>query len=342
MNVGILFGGKSFEHDISIITANTLYQILKEKYNLYLLYISHEGKMKYLKKMDIKKFTNKEKLKDFSFVYSGIKCGFKTVKLDVIINAMHGINGEDGLASSICNLYDIPFVGANNISSSVLMDKHLTYAILLENGIKVINTFFAIKNDKISSEISFPVIIKPARLGSSIGINICLNKDDFYTLLDKSFEYDNKVVIQPFISSFKEVNQAIYFYNNDYVLSKVEEVFKKDEYLSFKDKYESVKVDVNKKFISDKNLISKISEISKKIYSLFELSGVVRIDYMIIDDEVYVNEVNTTPGSLAFYLFENSEELFKRLIYEALKNHQNKPKTTFESFVLYQKNINKK
>lgn len=342
MNIGIIFGGKSFEHDISIITANTIYQILKEKYNLYLLYINQDGKFKFLEKMNIEKFVKQEKLKGFSFVFRGIKCGIKKVKLDCIINAMHGINGEDGLASVISNLYDIPFVGSNHISSGLLMDKHFTYAVLLENNIKVIETKFLFKDETIRQNFSFPLIIKPARLGSSIGINVCSDIHNLNDSLNKSFEFDRKVVIQPFISSFKEVNQAAYFYNNELVLSNIEEVFKKDEILSFKDKYEDVKVDKTKKFIKDVILIEKISDITKRIYSLFQLSGVVRIDYMIIGDEVYVNEVNTTPGSLSFYLFNDGVVLFKRLIYEALKNHQNKIKTTFESLVLYQKNMCKK
>ena len=341
MEVGILFGGKSFEHDISIITANTIYHILKEKYNIHLLYINQNGRFKYLKKMDIKQFVEKKKLRDFSFVFGGIRCGIKREKLDVIINVMHGINGEDGLASVISNLYNIPFVGTSHIPAGVLMDKHFTYAILLENNIKVLETNFLIKDEKIK-DYSFPLIIKPARLGSSIGINICNDLTEFENRLNESFKYDNKVIIQPFINCFREVNQAIYFYNNDYVLSNIEEVFKKDEILSFKDKYEDVKISRKKRFISDLTLIEKINAISKKIYALFELSGVVRIDYMIIDDEIYVNEINTTPGSLSFYLFDNSSDMFSNLIYEALKNFQNKPNTTFESFVLYQKNIYKK
>lgn len=342
MKIGILFGGKSFEHDISIITANTIYQILKDKYDLYLLYINREGLLNYVKKMDIEKFVNGEKMKEFSFINGGIKCRRKKHKIDVVINAMHGINGEDGLASTICNLYNIPFVGSNHISSGILMDKYFTYAILLENNIKVIETKYIMKDEKIGDNYVFPLIIKPARLGSSIGINVCKCYDEFKEKLDSSFTYDNKVVIQPYISNFKEVNQAAYYFNNEIHLSNVEEVFKHDDILSFKDKYEDVKIDKNKIFVKDACLIEKISDISKKIYSLFELSGVVRIDYMIIGDEVYVNEINTTPGSLSFYLFDDGINIFKRMIYEALKKYQNRPETTFLSSILYQKNIYKK
>ena len=163
-----------------------------------------------------------------------------------------------------------------------------------------------------------------------------------FNLISKSFEFDDKVVIQPYISNFKEVNQAAYFYNNEVIASKLEEVFKNDKILSFEDKYIVSKTGMDKKFISDEKLIENVSELTKKIYKLLELSGVVRIDYMIIDEKIYVNEINTTPGSLSFYLFDDGVSFFKRLIYEALKKHQNKRIKTFDSFILYQKNFYKK
>lgn len=342
MNIGIIFGGKSFEHDISIITANTIYQILKDKYIIHMLYIDQNGFFKYVKKMDVEKFIDKTEKTSFNFVYEGIKVRGKKQKIDVLINAMHGFNGEDGLASVIANLYNIPFVGSWHIPSAVLMDKHYSYAILKENGIPVLDTKILYKNDSINLNIDFPIIVKPARLGSSIGINICENITDLNSLLKNAFDFDDKVVIQPFIKEFREINQAIYYYNNDYVCSKVEEVFKTDIYLSFDDKYIKEVKDKKKTFLEDTKIIETINLLSKKIYKLFELSGVVRIDYMIIGEEIFINEINTTPGSLSFYMFDDGLSLLKRLIYEALKNHQNKRSKVFLSHILYQKNFTKK
>ena len=342
MNIGIIFGGKSFEHDISIITTNVIYHALKEKYNIFLLYINRKGDFKIAKQMVVSDFIDETKLKDFAFIKNGIKYGFKNIKLDLIINAMHGINGEDGLASVVANLYDIPFLGSNHISSGLLMDKHFSYAVLRSSGIKVLKTKYLLVDNENPVLYEFPLIIKPARLGSSIGINVVEDEKCFKEICLNSFTYDSKLVVQPFISSFRELNQAAYFYNNEIFLSNVEEVFKTKEFLSFEDKYIESKIEKNKHFLTDKSLIEKISLITKKVYKLFELSGVIRIDYMLVDNELYVNEINTTPGSLAYYLFDDSYEFYDRIIYQALKNYQNKRKTNFVSSVLSQKNMYKK
>ena len=124
MKIGLLFGGKSFEHDISIITANVLYHALKEKYEVYLLYIDKNGELKNPRKLIIEEFVNNQKYRSFSFKRGGIKVGCRNIKLDVLIGAMHGLNGEDGLSTIIANLYDMPYVGCNHISSGVLIDKY--------------------------------------------------------------------------------------------------------------------------------------------------------------------------------------------------------------------------
>ena len=342
MNIGILFGGKSFEHDISIITANIIYHALCERFKVYLLYIDKDGSFKSMRKIDFESFEDKVGFKRFSFINQGIKIGCRKIRLDVIIGSMHGINGEDGISSMICNLYDIPYVGSNHISSGLLMDKHFTYAVLRSNGVKVLKTKYLFDKENISFDLKYPLIIKPARLGSSIGINVIKNDCDLENKLDQSFNYDSKVILQPFIEEFREVNQALYSYMDEIYVSNLEEVFKHDEILSFEDKYIESKIKKNKEFLKDELLIEKISSISKKVYALFELSGIVRIDYMIIDGEVYLNEINTTPGSLSYYLFDlEPYVLFERNIYEALRKCNNKKKTIFLSSVLSQKYINK-
>ena len=335
MKVGILFGGKSFEHDISIITCSIIYHSLKEKHDIYLIYLDKDGMIRFSKDMDLENFKNYLKLRKINFIYKGISFKYKKIKLDVIINAMHGINGEDGLAHSISKIYDIPFVGSNNISSAVLMDKYFTYALLKSNNIKTIPTKFVFKDDELLIE-DFPVIVKPARLGSSIGIKVINNKEELSGLKD-AFLFDDKVVVQPFFTDFREFNQAAYLYKGDIILSNVEEVFHKSEYLSFEDKYTDSKVNRKHILAIDKKLIERISDITKKVYKIFELSGVIRVDYMMVNGRILLNEINTTPGSFAYYLFETEiSELLSRLIYEGLKVYQNQKKTVFESSVLDQ------
>lgn len=336
MRIGLLFGGKSFEHDISIITANIIYHALKEKFEVVLLYIDKKGDFKIPKKLLINDFAVNKKFKDFNFRKRGIVVGCKRKKIDVLINAMHGINGEDGLGSVIANLYDIPYVGSNHISSGLLMDKYFTYAILRSNNIKTINTKFYFKGDVLASR-TYPLIVKPARLGSSIGISKITNLDELITKSNDAFLFDDKIVIQPYISDFKEFNQAAYLYNGEIIVSNVEEVFKSEEILSFDDKYTTSKAPKKHAFVTDVDLVEKITNITKKIYRVLELGGIVRIDYMLTSNEILVNEINTTPGSLAYYLFEDKIlNLLEKQIHTALKVFQNKKNTTFESSVLSQ------
>ena len=237
MNIGLIFGGKSFEHDISIITANLAYHALKEEHTVHLLYIDREGNFKYIKKLNVEDFINEnKKFSKFSFAKNGIMYKCKKIMLDVIISAMHGTNGEDGVSSVIANLYNIPFVGSNHISSGVLLDKYFSYAVLCSNGIRTIDTEFRYRNDKVDFD-KYPLIIKPSRLGSSIGIYKANDENELIINLNKAFMFDNKVVIQPFIKEFKEYNQAVYINCGKLVFSNVEEVFKSDNILSFDDKY---------------------------------------------------------------------------------------------------------
>ena len=336
MRIGILFGGKSFEHDISIISANIIYHGLKDKYDVSLLYIDKNGNFYNPKKIDIIELANDKKYKKFAFV----KCGIKTLKyqkIDVIISVMHGVNGEDGMASMIANLYEIPYVGSNNISSGLLLDKHFTYALLRNLKIKTISTKFY-TNNTLDNTLKLPVIIKPARLGSSIGISKVNDINQLEEKVNQALKFDSKIIVQPFIENFREYNQAAYLYKGDVFVSNVEEVFKSEDILSFDDKYLSSKVKKNHAFVTEKEIVEKVTTLTKKIYSNLELSGIVRIDYMEYGGEVYVNEINTTPGSLAYYLFnEDILSLLEKQIYTALLNFQNKKETIFKSSVLYQK-----
>ena len=332
INIGILFGGRSYEHDISIISASSVYYALKDFHNIYPLYINKEGSLCITKEIDTKSFVNEKKFRHFEFINKGIKISYKKIKLDVIISCMHGINGEDGLAYSISNLYNIAYVGSPLIPSALCIDKYYTHLVLKNNQIKSLSSKCVFKKNGINN-LSYPVIFKPARLGSSIGVIVIKNDEDLKNLLPKVFYYDDKVVIQKYYENFREYNQAIYRGKNGLVLSKVEEVIKGDEILSFDDKY--IEKSSNKLFIDDEKIINKISEISKKIYEILELEGIVRIDYMHIDGEIYVNEINTTPGSLAYYLFNDSFiNILEDLIYVAIRNKLNEKDTTFDSSIL--------
>ena len=333
MKIGLLFGGDSYEHDISIITASVIYEKLKNDFELILLYISKDKKFISPKKILVKEFIKSNFKREFKFISGGVKIGCVNHELTAIISLMHGENGEDGLGSILANLYDIPFVGTNNISGGLLLDKYFTYAILRQNNINILESNFYYKKDKLQ-ESDYPIIAKPARLGSSIGINVINSIDELYKVKN-CFLYDEKIIIQKYLQSFTEYNQAAYKYNDEIFLSEIEEVKKSDEILSFTDKYSEAKVVKKHKFITDKKIIDEISEITKKVYKLFNLSGIIRIDYLLYEDIIYVNEVNTTPGSLSYYLFkENFTDIVRKLIKEALINKQKQNSKIYYSDVL--------
>ena len=341
MRVGILFGGNSFEHDVSTISANIVSRYLQERHELFLIYVDYENELFLIKDLKNENFFKKSKA--ISFVKGGIKKGLRKQKIDVLISVMHGANGEDGFACSLANFYQIPYVGSNHISAGLLMDKYYTYCVLNDNNYPVLKSELMISDKEINHQLTYPIIIKPATLGSSIGIEVAKDDNDLKTKISSAFEYDNRVLLQEYITNFREFNQAAYVYNGEVILSRIEEVFKNDDILSFNDKYLGVKITHKHHYLEDENLVNKINNFTKGVYELFDLSGVVRVDYILKEDKLYINEINTTPGSLAYYLFEGeTNSYFSNLIYEALINFQNRKYLHFESDILEHSNGIKK
>ena len=185
-------------------------------------------------------------------------------------------------------------------------------------------------------EIPYPVILKPARLGSSIGIKVCYGSSELNEKIDLCSSYDGKILAQKYIQNFREFNQAIYRRGEQLVLSKVEEVFKHHDIFDFHDKYLGTKINDKHQFLDLCSLVDQISTLSSRIYQLFDLSGVVRIDYLLDENgQLYVNEVNTTPGSLAYYLFDmEGLDFVEDLVREALRVFRNKKELRFNSPIL--------
>ena len=330
MNVGLIFGGNSYEHNVSIVSAKIISKIIRKNHNLALLFFDYDNNLYLIK--NIEQDDIKKKAIKINLVKGGFKTKFRRYKLDVLFSVMHGANGEDGLAYSVANYYDIPYVGPNHIASGILMDKYYSYLILKAHNYPVIKSDLIEKN-ALPKDFSYPVILKPSTLGSSIGIKVIENDDDLKKF--DLFEFDDKIIVQKYLHEFREFNQAAYLKNDEIILSKVEEVFKHDSILSFTDKYLGAKGVEKHHYVNDDVLIKKISVLTESLYRFFKLSGPVRFDYMLCDKKLYINEVNTTPGSLAYYLFDIKKELFiDDLIYEALIEKQNKKHLHFESEIL--------
>lgn len=334
MNIGLLYGGKSTEHEISIITMLQIKSKL-EGYNVYCLYMSKQGDLYLANNTTIEDYKILDKLnkkfKRAKLINKGIQVGHKKTLLDSVVILNHGKNGEDGLASALLEYYDIAYVGSDIITSAVLMDKGYTHSVLVDNKILVTNTISYFKEDYLNDNIKLmlPCIIKPATLGSSIGISVCKTKDDFEKALELAFSFDDKIVIEELLENFLECNIAAYK-TKKINLSKIEVVFHEDDILTFKDKYETdYKLKShNLEYPFDKDIEERIKQIAIKAYQIFNCEGIVRLDLMIAEDKIYVNEINTIPGALAYYLFDNFEKILEALIKQSIIKKQRKARLT--------------
>lgn len=334
MNVLVVFGGNSFEHDVSIITGCLMCDLLVGEYDIFPVYINQSNEMYYLKNCDIETFRENKFNNKIDFIKKGFKSKFRKYKIDVAIICTHGINGEDGTIKSILNFYDIPSLGSNLISSAVNMDKYFSYCILKENKINVVNSTFITK-DNLEHSINYPVILKPARLGSSIGIKICNNENEYLVNVLECFKYDNKIVVQEYLNDIVELNISLYENKNQIVTSQIEVIDKHKTIYSYDDKYS--KTDIKKRvFLKDEKLKNTITDIAIKTYKVLELDSIVRIDFILFNNEIYLNEVNTIPGSLSYYLYDtNFNDIIKQLITKEFSNMMNKQYYIFESNILF-------
>lgn len=331
-NVLVIFGGKSCEHDISIISALQVIQGLQRKYHVYPLYISKEGVFYSTAKMsEVSYFSNLSNIEKMKYRVSLVrgkkeaylKKKWKKIRIDFAIPVMHGKNGEDGSIQGFLNILNIPYAGNNLLTSAIAQSK--IESKILMNYYQIPTLDYTYISDNYKNSSFFPCIIKPNTLGSSIGIQIVKDKTKWQEKVEEALLYDELCLVEPFIEEFREINCSVMKRDTIICVSELEEVQKSDDILSFEDKYKSLKSKsvTSKRIVKpliDENIKNEIYDIAKKMYDSFRFTGVIRIDFMIIKDKVYVNEVNSIPGSYAFYLWKNKdmETLLNEVIKESL------------------------
>jgi D-alanine-D-alanine ligase len=319
MKIAILFGGSSYEHEISIVSAITMKKVLK-KSTLTYIFVSPKREFYLIDtdKINSKLFSSGEYkkgkqliLKSGGFFTEGL-FGSKVVSVDGVLNLIHGRDGEDGKIASMMEFYGIPFISPRMEASALSYNKLYTKFLAQSLGVKTVAYEYLSKNDERKICMEYPVIIKPVRLGSSIGVSIVKEASELDYALDVAFEFDTDVIVEPFIKGVKEFNQAG-SYTNKWELSIVEEPHK-EEFLDFEKKYMDFSRDsqVLAADISDA-LREKIQESFKKIYDPLFKGSIIRCDFFVVEDEVLLNEINPIPGSMANYLFEDFEGLVERL-----------------------------
>ena len=374
MNVAVFMGGKSCEHEISCISASQVIKALDEnKYEIIPIYIAKNNDM-YTGEalMDISNFADDivSKLEKVSIYKDGSKVYVKPIKglfkkpinIDVAFEVVHGTNVEDGSLAGYLEMLDIPYTGSDVLGSAVGQDKAIMKEIFEHEKIKIVDWFYILAHDydlnevkKKANKIGYPLIIKPANLGSSVGIEVVHNEDELEEKIKECAKYDFKLVIEKMVTKLKEVNISVMGSIFEQKLSAIEEVYKEGEFLDFTNKYEKgAKGTKGTKTIKgtkgSKGMAStsrkvpaditsaqkkKVETMAIKAFKALNAKGAVRIDFIIDEEtgEVYVNEINSIPGSLAFYLWSEVGIDFTKecdeLIQNALRMYREKQKKTY-------------
>mgnify|MGYP002640336088 FL=1 len=319
MKLTILFGGASFEHEISIVSAITLKEKLKN-FDLSFIfcdqdhsfYLIEAAKMKAItfSKAEHKKMP-KLSISNGAFIEKKI---FSSVEhKGTLLNLIHGADGEDGTIAALLDFFSIKYIGPRVNASVFSYDKRYTKWLCEAKEIKSVDYEMLSSNEHKNLSLSYPVIVKPASLGSSIGVSIVKEESELDYALDVAYEYDKSILVEPFIDGVKEYNLAGYKANGKMVYSIVEEP-QKEEFLDFEKKYMdfSRSEQVLKADISDE-LEAKLRTTFDKVYTNMFEGALIRCDFFIVNGEVLLNEINPIPGSMANYLFEDFEGAIEAL-----------------------------
>lgn len=392
IKLGVFFGGKSVEHEISVITmSQAISSINPDKYEIVPIYISKEGVM-YTGDdlLDLYQYKDMDVLLKRSYKVAVVNDG-KNINIvrcpapligkrilntiDVAFPIVHGTNVEDGTMAAFFNMLGIPYVGPDILASSVGMDKILMKKVLRESGLPVVDyhSFFTMEyikdEEKIIKEIeeklTYPLIVKPGNLGSSVGIRKAKNNVELQEAIDFAMEFADRIIVEKAVVKLKEINCSVLGNICDTEASVCEEPIFSDEILSYSDKYmggsaksgKGIKGGVKSpKTSSGKGMAAstkklpadipdsqrdEIQKLAKETFKVLGCSGVARVDFLIDmeTNKVYVNEINTIPGALSYYLWEATGKSFEQELDEminiALKRHREREKLTFS----YDQNI---
>lgn len=341
IELAVLFGGRSVEHEVSVISAlQAIENLNKKKYNIHPVYIAKTGEMytgEALRSMssylDIPGMLGTCRQVTFvpsdGNVYlqpiSGAGRREKSERIDVAFPITHGTNVEDGALQGYLKTVGVPFVGPDVLASAVGMDKYVMKTLLRDGGFPVLDCVRFLRGDhmedmvrRVKDKMAYPVIVKPVNLGSSVGISKAADRDSLETSLETAFTYADTVLVEPAITKLREINCSVVGDAWEAQASECEEPFMEDEILSYENKYMdrggSAKggakgmASLKRKIPADisTELREKIRTMAVDAFRYLGMSGVSRIDFMIDceADALYINEFNTIPGSLAFYLWE--------------------------------------
>lgn len=377
IKIGVIYGGETVEHEVSVISAlQAMNNLNEDKYDIVPIYISKDriwytGHMLrdiefYKEFEDEKKYATKVMLykKGKTFLLQRTTGIFRKdiTDLDVILPVVHGNNVEDGSLAGLLDSIGIPYVGSHVLGGALGQDKVVMKQVMESVNLPIVpytwfyDSEYLDNKENILKEIKkigYPVIIKPATLGSSIGIEVAKNEKDIESKIEDAMEYDTKIVVEKVIENLTEVNASVLGNYEYQKVSPLEEVMGEDEILSFADKYlgnAKSKGTASKGMASTSRIVparisekltKEIQDTAKQVFKVLNLSGVCRVDFLIDNKEnkFYVNEPNTCPGSLSFYLWKEAgmkySELLDEMVSIAIKEykHKNQKTMSFKSSI---------
>ncbi|MGL5382078.1 MAG: D-alanine--D-alanine ligase family protein [Culicoidibacterales bacterium] len=384
IRVGVFFGGESVEHEVSVISANqAMAAIDTDRYEVVPVYITKHREWytgEVLK--DVANYKDEKQLlaqatrvnliQDAGnyYLYAYPFKAFRNkpvAQLDVAFPVIHGTNGEDGSLQGYFEMLGLPYVGCNVGAAAVGQDKVYMKNILRDAGIPITDYVWFYTNrwfddqsfvlDLVEKQVDYPVIVKPANLGSSVGISLAKDRDQLIDAIEEACQYDDKVLVEAIVANLLEMNCSVLGDFEKATPSVLEEVMGNDEFLSYKDKYQGGGSSKSSKVgskaatgsksqgmastnriiparVSDEETAT-IQQLAVQTFQGLNSSGVARIDFLMDSQtrEIYVNEINTIPGSLAFYLWQHTgmdfTELTNNLLALALKRERRRQQKTF-------------
>ncbi|WP_279168566.1 D-alanine--D-alanine ligase family protein [Muribaculum intestinale] len=379
-NIGVIFGGRSTEHEISVISASqAMAAIDREKYDVTPIYITKQGHWYTGAPLfDVKNYRHiPELLKQCTEVYMRPMYGdynlypanpkgffsssaMKPVgKLDVVIPVLHGTNMEDGIFEGVLQTIGIPYAGCDVLSSANGMDKITMKMILRANDVPVVDyVWFTDKQwhtrrdaliEQIEGTLGYPVIIKPANLGSSVGIGSAHDRNQLKARIDDAERYSTRIIVEHMLADMQEINCSVLGDCDDYRTSVLEEPIKSGDFLTYEKKYMgggkgSEGMQSSQKRIPAElpdDVTKEIQRLAGETFRVLSCHGVSRVDVMIdrTDGRIYVNEINTIPGSLSFYLWEATGLSFDKLMDELVKLALRRKREEGMKTVSYDQNI---
>ncbi len=368
--VGVIFGSRSVEHDVSIVTAQQVMQALSsDRYDVVPIYITRDGRwlsgpaLRELKTFQTDEIADIMGMKEVVISpdthhhgliiqpVSGFFSRSQVRRLDVVFPALHGTHGEDGTIQGLLELADIPYVGAGVMASAIVRDKIMLKTVLAQAGLPVVEHLGFSRQAwtedagrvlaEIEEKLGYPVFVKPASLGSSIGVARAKDADETRTYITIAATFDRRVIVEKALSDAMEVNCAL-LGNGPYRASVLEQPITWQEFLTYEEKYMRSEGPAGMKGAERKipapisaELTARIQSMAQDAFAAVDGRGTARVDFLVREEagEVYINEINTMPGSLAFYLWQEEgmtpADVVDELIRLAFDAHAEKRKTIY-------------